>query len=451
MKMLKFERRNIGGDGMKRLMLLLIMVMLVMTVWYCGGPKKLTQEEYNQLSPQERVLYLEKQIEKNSTDVELKKKLYKEYLQMGMEERAIPVMKQILLQDPYQAEVQFDYGSLMMKRGETKLAYEAFRETLKSPGGSYYTSQISQFLGGKYLIQEVTDDEADEAFPSFSPDGSKIVYQTNKLGNWDIVERDLASGEEKFLVNSYADEELPCYSPDGKLLVFTSNADDRRPIDNKFKVREIYVKDLQSGFEKNLTETVADDWLPRFSHDGKYILFVSERSDLRNVPYTEKQSDIFVMENDGDFQTQLTNQKSNEGGACFSIDDDKIFFHSNQNGSYDIFMMKSDGSTPITILGEAQANEVNPMISPDGEYIVYFSDKNGNYDIYRARVDGSEIERLTFHPSNDTNPVFSPDGKSVIFHSDRNGNYDIFLINLEVITEPTPDELISRLDKLLGQ
>jgi len=434
---------------MKKAVIFLVVIILIWLVG-CGGPKRLTQEEYVQLSPQERVQYLEEQLKKNRNDVELKKLLYQEYLEIGMEDRAIPVMKEIITQDPYQAEVQFKYGELMMQRGESMIAYRAFRDALQSPGGSIYAGKISKYLGGTYLVQQVTEGEADEAFPNFSPDGNKIVYQTNENGNWDIAEKDLESGEVKFLINTPADEELPSYSPDGKYLVYTSNADDKRPIDKQFKVREIYIMDLESGFVKNLTETVADDWLPRFSHDGKYILFVSERSDLRSVPYTEKQSDIYIMENDGDFQLRLTNQESNEGGACFSVDDKHIFFHSNRNGSYDIFMMKADGKLPMTILGYPETNEVNPFVSPDSQYIAYFSDEGGNYDIYRAQIDGSGIERLTFHPAKDTDPAYSPDGNSIVFHSDRNGNYDIFLINLTVSSQPTAQDLISRLDKLLG-
>ncbi len=216
-------------------------------------------------------------------------------------------------------------------------------------------------------------------------------------------------------------------------------------------MREIYLKEIESGFERNLTETVADDWLPRFNHAGDRIVFTTERSDLRSVPYTEKQSDIYVMESDGDFHLQLTKNESNDGGACFSADDRKIFFHSNRNGSYDIFVMKSDGSLPMTILGDPDVNEVNPFTSPDSLHFVYFSDEGGNYDLYQAKTDGSEIERLTVNPAKDTDGVYSPDGKTIAFQSDRNGNYDIFILNLEATSEPTVNSVLSQLNQLIGK
>ncbi len=436
---------------MKKVMQIVLIAAMAFFLTQCGGPKKMTQDEINQMPPQERITYLEKYVEKNPNNLEMKKELYKTYLETNMPDRAVPIMKDIINTDPYQAEVQFDYGNLMMKKGETQLAYRAFRDALKSPGGSMYSKQVSQYLGGKFVVQQVTSGQANEAFPCFSPDGSKIIYQTDANGNWDIVEQDLASGTSKFLVDTPADEELPNMSPDGKSLVYTSNADDRRPIDNKFKVREIYLKELETGFVRNLTESVADDWLPRFSHDGKYIVFVSERSDLRSVPYTEKKSDIYVMDADGAFQLRLTEDDFNDGGPCYTYDDARIYFHSNRNGPYQIFSMKADGSSQVTVFGMPGANAVGPYTSPDSVHLAFFSDQDGNYDIYRAELNGSNIERLTYNAAKDTDPVYSPDGKSLAFQSNRNGNYDIFLLNFQVSSEPSVQELISRLDKMVGQ
>ncbi len=451
MKMFILDVNHLGGDRMIKSFLIFLLAAALLVIVQCGGTKKLTQEEYVALSPQEKITYLEKYVKNNSTDLEAKKDLYQEYLALNMREKALPVMESIIKQDPYQPGVQFEYGEVLMQTGETRSAYRAFRQALNSPGGSAYAASVSRYLGGKYAIQQVTSSSSDEAFPVFSPDGLRLIYQTNENVKWDIVERNLAGGEEKYLANSSAAEELPCMSPDGKKLLYTSNADDRRPIDDKFKVREIYLKDLTTGIEKNLTESVADDWLPRFNSSGDLITFVTERTDLRSVPYTEKHSDIFRMENDGDFHTQLTSQETNEGGACFSVSGDHIFYHSNKNGTYDIYRMKSDGTIPVMVLGYPESNEVNPVASPDSQYVAFFSDQSGTFDIYRMRVDGSEVERLTVSPAKNTNPAYSPDGKFIAYHSDQNGNYDIFILNLEVTSEPTASELIRRLDKLIGE
>ncbi|MFZ0390180.1 MAG: hypothetical protein WAN36_06945, partial [Calditrichia bacterium] len=402
-----------------RLVQLLLLLSGIMALMQCGGPKKLSPAEYDAMPPAERLRYLEKLNSEKPDDTEIQMRLYQEYQEQNMPQKARTVMENIIRRDPFNPEVQYDYGVLLMNSGEKQGAYKAFRAALNARGGSAYSRRISEFVGGNFRIEQVTRSSEDEAFPMFSPDGGKIIFQMNRNGNWDIMELALSSGNVKAIVETPADEELPCYSPDGQTILYTSNEEDQRPIDKKYKVRDIYVRQANENRSDNLTETVADDWLPRYAPDGRQIIFVSERSDLRSVPYTEKNSDIYRMDANGAFQVQLTDNKVNDGGACYNGDGSRIFFHSNRNGSYDIFAMQADGDSPEKILGDDDVNEVNPYVSPRSDQIVYFSDRDGNYDIYSAAMDGSNIERLTFDPASDLNPVFSPDGQSIAFHSNR--------------------------------
>lgn len=427
--------------------LLIISVLL----FQCGGSKKIAPEQYNQLPPQERIRYLNAQIEKNPDNVELKKMLYREYLNLDMTPQALTVMEQVLTVEPYNMDVKYEYGELQYQEGNHKEAYGAFLSVMESSSGENYKSKISRFVSSSYKLQQITFDPADEAFPVFSPDGRKFLYQKRTNENWDIVEYDIASQSVSVVISSPADEESPDYAPFGSKIVYTTNAEDRRPIDAKYKSREIVSKDQNDGYVTLLTQSVADDWLPRYNHSGSMIVFVSDRGDLRKVSYVDKNSDIFTMEPDGSFQQQLTNTPSNEGGACFSADDKLIYYHSDKNGQYDIYEMRPDGSKQMTIIDNPNGNDVNPTASADGGYLAFMSDRDGNYEIYRSRIDGSGQERLTFDPGVDANPVFSSDGKFIVFHSNRNGNYDIFLINLAQSTGTvamTSSELINRLSEL---
>ncbi len=437
---------------MKNSFRIIVVFLMAALLFQCGGGKKLTQQELQQMSPQDRIQYLTEQAQKHPNDIEIKKALYREYLTIDMKPQAASVMEDIIALDPYQTDVQFDYGKLKYEMGEKKTAYRAFLTVLQSAAGEVYKDKIAELISGKYMVQQVTSDSANEAFPSFSADGSKIVYQKFVNGNWDIYIRDLASGKDSVLISTPADEELPILSPDGKLLMYTSNGDDKRPIDARLKTREIYVTNLEDGYTQNLTQTVADDWLPRFNHKGNQVVFVSDRADLRKVSYSQKQSDIYIMEPNGAFQLQLTNTPANEGGACFSADDKSIFFHSNKNGNFDIYIMNLNTKQPQLLVDNPDGDDVNPCASPDSNYIVFYSNRDGNFEIYRARVDGSEQERLTYNPADDLNPVYSPDGKTIAFHSNRNGNFDIFFLNLEApATSVTTNQLIQQLQALVGE
>ena len=436
---------------MKTFFRLFLAVTLAMVLFSCGGSKKVSSQKTGEASPSDRISYLTEQVAKKPNDIELKRSLYKEYLNLKMYDQAASVMEDMIQLDPSMSDVQFEYGEVQLRRGKSQSAYKAFLAILQGPQAEFYMPQISNYVSGKYLIQQVTNSPDDEAFPSFSPDGNTILYQKFTNGNWDVYQYNLQTQAESLIISSPDDEELPVYSPDGRKVYYTSTSEDKRPIDSKLKVREILSMDLTDKYVTNLTQTVADDWLPRFNNSGSYLLFVSERSDLRRVPYTQKHSDIFIMEANGNFQRNLTNTSTNEGGASFNRDGSKIFFHSNRNGNYDIFVMDTDGGHLMTIIDQP-GDDVNPYGSPVSDEIVFFSNRDGNYEIYLSNSNGTNQRRLTFHPAGDFNPVFAPDGKTVAFHSNRNGSMDIFLINLSVETTPeTTQGLISTLNKLVNQ
>ncbi len=435
---------------MKMLVTVVGVVSLSLLLTHCAGSGKVSSKNLDAMTPQERIQVLTQQVQKEPNNTELRRRLVQDYLAVGLPDQAEAVLNDLLAIDPNQPDLLFQLGQARFERGDLKGAYGNFLQTLQAAGGDAYAPQIASYVSGKYMIQQVTTSPADEAFPCFSPDGKKLTYQIWRNGNWDIAELDLETDSSTILIDGPADEELPVYAPDGRLMAFTSNEYDRRPIDADLKSREIVLWERDGNFFTNLTQSVADDWLPRFSHDGKKMLFVSDRTDLKKVALTDRHSDIFIMDGNGDFQRALTNTPYDEGGACFSPDDQRIYFHANKNGQYDIFVMKADGSQVMTVVDDPEGDDVNPYVSPDGEHLVFFSNRDGDYEIYMCRTDGTEQERLTFSPGKDLNPVFSPDGRTIAFHSNRSGNYDIYFLNLDMpASAMSTDQLIERLNELI--
>ncbi|MGD9486848.1 MAG: hypothetical protein AB7W47_02390 [Calditrichaceae bacterium] len=422
----------------------------------CSGSKKSGETvvpfENNQL--QEQVENLQKQIKDNPNTLEYRRQLASLYQQNGREMDALQVLERGFAIDPNDAESKFLYAEIAASLGDNLKAFRAYKDVLQSSDGDAYLDRVAPKFADAFPLTKLISTDANEAFGTFSASGDKVVYQSDQNGNWDIFEYDIASTNITQLTNSPAHEENPVISPDGKEIIYTSTVEDHRDVDYNQKLRDIFVKDLDTGRERNLTTNGSNDWRPRYSSDGKLIVFVSERNDLRNVPFYEFHGDIFLMESDGKFQRALTKNSQNNGGACLAYgsteENGVIYFDSNRSGAYEIYKTDMKGAKTSQITFNANSNDVSPDVSPRGDKITFFSDRDGNYEIYLMNNDGSAVQRLTSNVSDDLNPVFSPDGTRIIFHSNRGGNFDIYMLDLtKEKSTPALYEVISRIDKAI--
>jgi len=365
---------------------------------------------------------------------------------------ALKTYEEALAIDPGQSDMKYQYAELCMEMGDKRKAFTSYKEILLGVDGQQYLGRISEKFMDTYKVNPVIATDAPEAFATYSEDGTKILFQKYFDDNWDIFEYDLGTQNTKQITFDKADEENPAYSPDLRTIAYTSTRDDHRGVDYNQKLRDIYVMDLISNREINLTTNSSNDWHPRFSRDGKFIVFVSERSDLRDVSVVDLYSHIFLMENNGSFQLELTKEEVNDGGPVMAGGEfDHIYFDSNRSGEFAIYSMKTDGSALEQLTYNSGANDASPDISKDGMRIAMFSDRDDNYEIYMMNTDGTNQQRITSNPADDVNPVFSPDGKKILFHSNRFGNYDIFEANLEQKTESASiSQVVSLIDTALG-
>ena len=434
---------------------LLLISLFAIYLVACGGSQRTPEMESVTATEAEsmaRIADLKELIQDEPNKMEWRYQLAQEYQKVGQNMEALKTYEEALLIDPGQSDMKYQYAELCMEMGDKRKAFQSYKEILLGMDGQQYFARISGKFMDTYKVIPVLSETANEAFASYSPDGSKILYQKYTDGNWDIYEYDRVAQNNKRLTFNPADEENPAYSPDLRTLVFTSTRDDHRMVEYDQKSRDIYTMDLISNREANLTTNSSNDWLPRFSRDGLFIVFASERSDLREVGVLELNSHIFMMESDGGFQLQLTKDAFNAGGAIMSGGEDGlIYFDSNRSGEFAIYSMKTDGKNQEQLTYNTGANDVAPDISIDGTKIVFFSDRDGNYELYMMNSDGSNQQRLTSNPADDLNPMFSPDGRKIIFHSNRMGNYDIYELDLDQKSDSASiTQVVSLIDAALS-
>lgn len=199
------------------------------------------------------------------------------------------------------------------------------------------------------------------------------------------------------------------FSPDGRKVVFNSERDGNP---------EIYAMDVDGTNLVRLTNHPADDLSAVWSPDGSRIAWQSQRTGRLH---------IWVMDADGTDKRQLTERSWNYE-PFWSPDGARIGFTSHQDGDFEIYTMKADGTDPAR-LTHSPGRDFGEHWSPDGKKILFVSNRDATkYEIYTMDADGAEQRRLTQHPARDAHAVWSPDGLAIAFVSARDGNQEIYVM-----------------------
>ena len=135
-----------------------------------------------------------------------------------------------------------------------------------------------------------------------------IAFVSERDGNMEIYVMDADGGNQQRLTNNPDNDWNPSWSPDGKRIVFRSNRDGHVHVIHGIPTSEIYVMDADGGNQQRLTENRVYDYSPSWSPDGKRIAFTSER---------DGNSEIYVMDADGGNQRNLTNNRHSDFGPAW--------------------------------------------------------------------------------------------------------------------------------------
>ncbi len=439
---------------MKMLLKFVSFSFLLVLIFGCSGSKKAAVGDaagYENAQVRAKIEQLQEKIAEQPNNLEYRRQLAAVHNENGNSLDAMKTLEEALTFDPNDAETKFMYAETAIGAGYKAKGYQTYKDILQGVNGNDYLSRIAPMFSDVFQASRITSSPAQEAFAGFTGDGTKIVYQSDANGSWDIFEYELASESVKQITNSTAHEENPYYSKDGAQILYTSTEEDHREVEYERKLRDIFVMDMSNNRTLNLTTNGADDWHPAYSSDGKHIAFVSDRSDMREVLFYERYSDVFIMEKDGRFQLQLTDTLANDGSPCIAPgsteDNGIIYFDSDRSGHKAIYMMDFKGDNLRQITFNPQADDAGPMVSANGDKIAFFSNRDGNYELYMMNADGSAQQRVTSNPADDLNPVFSPDGRKILFHSNRSGNYDVYLMDLSEQTgSVSMSDIISNID-----
>jgi TolB protein len=216
---------------------------------------------------------------------------------------------------------------------------------------------------------------------------------------WDIwVGNADGTGLAQVTNDSYEDL-MPQFSPDGTKVVFNSY----RGCDGNC-AEQIIIRNVDGSGEQVLPLPVGTEntWAPTFSPDGTKIAV-----EIWGYNETLGEFDgIFTMNTDGTNQQMITNPWAEadvwDEMPSFTKDGSKIVFnrvdYSSESRVENVFIMNADGSN-VTMLTDNKGYNLDPLIL--GDMILLNSNRdetasgNSGYEIYRMNLDGSNLTRLT--------------------------------------------------------
>jgi dipeptidyl aminopeptidase/acylaminoacyl peptidase len=277
--------------------------------------------------------------------------------------------------------------------------------------------------------------------PQVSPDGRSVAFVVtdafvaeNRTDS-DVWIVSTAGGEPRKLTNSLRADLHPRWSPDGQWILFSSNRDG---------LYQVWVVSATGGEARKLTSISTQAMRPNWSPDGKSIAFVSEvYPEFSSRPLAE--SDALNAERDA---------AKARGPVHARVIDHLLYRHWDhwQTGKrWHLFVLpvRTGGHGPASITaGEPRdvtpgANDAIPTsdtftesdefaFAPDGRSLVFTAPPepvntqawSTNHDLYRVDLQTLQKTRLTDNPAADCTPQFSPDGRLLAYRAQQRAGFE---------------------------
>jgi TolB protein len=238
---------------------------------------------------------------------------------------------------------------------------------------------------------------------------TKIAAACGPRGKEQIVIMNVDGSDRELITDNQAMNLSPAWSPDGKFLAYTSYV--------KF-FPELYLSSVKKGKTKRLTFNNMLNITPEFSPDGTLIAMSSSMTG---------EPDLHFIDVNGTEVKQITNTLGIDISPTFSPDGNLLAFASERAGGLHIFVTDKNGSEPKRLTFSGYQNDT-PSWSPRGDKIVFVKRADGGFNIFTMNADGSQSQQLTNGAGNNENPAWSPDGRYIVFSSSRKSGKNLFLM-----------------------
>jgi len=216
--------------------------------------------------------------------------------------------------------------------------------------------------------QRLTQNEsAIDTDPVISADGTKVVFESDVDGNWNIFMVELATGAITPITLHPFDDLNPSFSPGGTKILFQTNREDRN-------VYQIFEFDLATSSGSKVSDGTASDINAAYSFDGQSIAFLSNRSLGYGLHVLNRQTGEITL---------LSPFRADVANYAWSPQGNMIAFESNASGTSDIYVydFRTQEGRLLTANNTPEVeftDEFAPAWACDDETTVYFTTNVNN-------------------------------------------------------------------------
>jgi Tol biopolymer transport system component len=252
--------------------------------------------------------------------------------------------------------------------------------------------------------------------PSFSRDGKWIVFTSERSGPANIYRTHPDGSGLERLTNDLAFDDQAVLSADGRKLAFVST--------RSAGTADIWILDLRNRKLRNLTRGAGGNFRPRWSPDGHWLAFSSDRNTTlrrRSAARFEEvqETSVYIMRADGTGLRRLTPSGECAGSPTWSADGKKVLFYEmSADQAFDARWVAVPPDTVSQIFAvDVMSGERTQLTAGPG---VKVSPQSVNdevaYLIKAGEHAGLALSKSGFGAAgNMRNPVWSPDGRRVVY------------------------------------
>ena len=245
----------------------------------------------------------------------------------------------------------------------------------------------------------------------------KIAYSNLTGDYWQIWVLDVEQGEHQQVTNSFFDKRSPTFSPDGSKLLFrTANG-------------ELFILDLETKKEEQILSDIKYLVDPQWIN-GEEVLLTRYRTDVKD------DSDIWLVNIETLEKKVLVSRQKLQYQPTMSKDGKKLIYVSSIDPLSHQLYLKDMGGNKAKLLTPEQGLSIMPCFSPDGKKVAFVSNKTSDNEIYLLDLEKNSVKQITKREGIDTHPVFLND-KEIIYTSYMDGLFQINKINVETLETKT--------------